>query len=85
MVTITRQIAERKIMDETLPMTSHKAIWTAVASALVSIILMAAGVIPVDLKVFTEDLTTALSLTAAVIVQALASGGTAYFKRNYLK
>ena len=72
-------------MTPTPPMTNHKAVWTAVASGLVPIVLMLAGVIPLDLTEFTENLTTAASIMAAVAVQALVGGATAYLKRNYLK
>ena len=72
-------------MENTPAQTSHKAVWTAIASAFVSVVMMLAGVIPVNVDAFSSDLTEAVTLVAAVAAQAAVAGGTAYFKRNYLK
>lgn len=66
-------------------MTADKAHWTAVATAVTSVVLALLGVTGVDVEGFTEDATAALSLVAAAAVQAAVAWLTTYYKRNKLK
>ncbi len=71
--------------NATPAMTSHKATWTAIATALTSVVLALSGVTEVNVEGFSEQLTNALALGAAAAVQGVVAWATAYYKRNYLK
>lgn len=65
--------------------TSHKATWTAVATAVTSVVLALAGVTEVDVEGFSGELSAALTIVAAAAIQAAVAWATTYYKRNYIK
>lgn len=71
--------------QNTPPMTADKAHWTAVATAMTSVILYFTGVMQVDEAGFSSSLGEALTLIAAVLVQGAVAWLTAFYKRNHLK
>lgn len=71
--------------QQTPPMTADKAHWTAVATALTSVILYLSGVMQADEAGFASSLGEALTLIAAVAVQAAVAWTTTYYKRNHVK
>lgn len=69
----------------TPPMTADKAHWTAIATALTSVVLALSGVTDFDIDSLSQDTTKAFSLVAAMAVQAAVAWVTVFYKRNYLK
>lgn len=63
-------------------MTVDKAHWTAIATALTSIVLALAGATGASVEGFASDVKQLLTLVAAIAIQAGVAWATTYFKRN---
>lgn len=72
-------------MQQTPAMTSHKATWSSVINPLVMAVLVLSGALPGSIEDATGDLTEALTLIAALAIQAAVAWATVYYKRNFLK
>ena len=63
-------------------MTASKAHWTAITAAITSAFLAWIGATEFDPKGFSEDVSSALTLLAAVLIQAGVAWLTTFYKRN---
>ncbi len=66
-------------------MTADKAHWTAVATALTSIVLAMSGATGINVEGFASDVKQLLTLIAAIGIQAGVAWATTYYKRNHPK
>ena len=73
--------------DHTLTpkMTASKAHWTAITTAVTSALLAWTGATQFDPEAFAGDVSNALTLIAAILVQAGVAWLTTFYKRNRLK
>ena len=70
---------------QTPKMTSHKAVWAAIASLLASIVISFLGVMPTSEEMLSNDLRQLIENVAVLAILTLVPGATAYIKRNRLK
>ncbi|MDH3660226.1 MAG: hypothetical protein OEU92_09380 [Alphaproteobacteria bacterium] len=66
-------------------MTSHKAIYAAIASLLTTVALSLAGVMPTNETLLSTDLQQLIENVAALAIMTVVPGVVAYWKRNFVK
>jgi len=71
--------------NNTPAMTSHKAIYAAIASLVTSIVLSFFGVLPTNETMLSTDLQQLIENVAALAIMAVVPGVVAYWKRNFAK
>jgi hypothetical protein len=66
-------------------MTSHKAIWSAIAALVTTIVLSLLEVLPSSETLLANDLQLLIENVAALAIMAGVPGIVAFYKRNYRK
>ncbi len=66
-------------------MTASKAHWTAITAAVTSALLAWSGATEFDPEGFAGDVSNALTLVAAILIQGAVAWLTTFYKRNRLK
>ena len=66
-------------------MTSHKAIYAAIASLLTSVVLSFFGVLPTSETMLSTDLQQLIENVAGLAIMTLVPGVVAWWKRNQVK
>lgn len=66
-------------------MTSHKAIYAAIASLLTSVVLSLLGVLPTSETMLSTDLQQLIENVAALAIMMFVPGVAAWWKRNHVK
>lgn len=71
--------------DKTPAMTAHKAIYSAIAALVTSIVLAFLGVMPTSETMLSNDLQQLVENGAALLIMTVVPAIVAYYKRNYPK
>lgn len=72
-------------VNSTPSMTSHKAVYAAIASLVTSIALSLLGIMPTTEEMLSQDLQQLIENVAALLIMSVVPGVVAYYKRNFLK
>ena len=70
---------------QTPSMTSHKAIYAAIASVLTSIVLSLTGMMPTTETILSNELQQLIENVAALLILTVVPGVTTWWKRNQVK